>query len=197
MEGSGATATSRGLSALLADRAKKQTCEPRTAQELQEAALRLLNCHQNLSELLLEVGSSECDKPFYSRGSCTGGREYSAPESFVVPALQEEASMLGVPLGVLSARTAAANIEKISAESGKAVLLNAEQRDPLILELAWRLHRGGILSLEELLENHPDTSALEDWLCGSLRLLCHQAEDPSVDTETLQGILTGKLLHAK
>ncbi|XP_015262175.1 PREDICTED: Fanconi anemia group A protein [Gekko japonicus] len=138
--------------------------------------------------------------------------------------LWEEASVLGVPLGVLSARTAAANIETISAESGKAVLLNAEQRGPLILELAWHLHREGILSLEELLEkleleadrsslplfhipfngraathvcpvaapllNHPDTSALEDWLCGSLRLLCRQAGGASLDTEALQGILT-------
>ncbi|XP_060109851.1 Fanconi anemia group A protein [Heteronotia binoei] len=206
----------------VAERAKKQACGPRNAQELQEAALRLLNCHQNLSELLLEVGSSEGDKPLYSCGSCIGGHEDSAPESFAVPALQEEASMLGVPLGVLSARTAAANIEKISGESGEAVLLNAEQREklscllqtlkvllacnafcrllfaqalwrmqsPLALELAWHLHRGGILSLEELLENHPDASALVDWLCSSLRLLCHQAEESSMDTETLQGILT-------
>ncbi|XP_077166524.1 Fanconi anemia group A protein isoform X2 [Paroedura picta] len=211
-----------GLSALLAARAKKQTCEPKNAQELQEAALRLLNCHQNLSELLVEVGNSEFHTPLYSCSSRTDDCEDSAPESFVVPALREEASVLGVPLGVLSARTAAANIEKISAESGNAVLLNAEQRkrlsclvqtlkdllahntfcrllfaqtlwrmrSPLILELAWRLHRENILSLEKLLENHPDPSALVDWLSGSLRLLCHQAEVSSVDTETLQGILT-------
>nr|XP_056718384.1 Fanconi anemia group A protein [Euleptes europaea] len=197
MEGSGAGA-GPALSALLAGRAKKGTHEPRNAQEVQEAALRLLNCHQNLSDLLLEVGTSEFS------------------------ALQEEASVLGVPLGILSARTAAANIEKISAESGKAVLLNAEQRqklscflqtlkdllsrnafchllfaqelwrmqNPLNLELAWHLHREGILSLEELLENHPDSSALVGWLCSSLRLLCHQVEDSSLDTEALQGILT-------
>ncbi|XP_054856335.1 Fanconi anemia group A protein isoform X2 [Eublepharis macularius] len=219
MAGAGPEA-GRALSALLG-RSKKRASELRNAQELQEAALRILNSYQNLSDLLQEVGGSECNTLLYSRSSGTDGQEGSVPESFVVSALQEEASMLGVPLGILSARTAAGSIEKISAGSGKAALLNAEQRKklscllqtlrdllarnafcrlvfaqeiwrmqtPLILELAWHLHREGVLSLEALLENHPDTSALVKWLCTSLRLLCHQAEGSSLDSETLGCIL--------
>ncbi|XP_062997482.1 Fanconi anemia group A protein [Elgaria multicarinata webbii] len=204
----------RALSALLAGRSKKQKCKSKNEQNLQEAALRVLSCHQNLGDLLLEVGSSGCNKPecFNSSGS-----EASVPELFVVSALQDQASTLGVPVGILSARTAASNIEKISAESGQTALLNAEQRkklscllqtlkdllthnafchllfaqeiwkmqSPLVLELAWHLHRENIVSLEELLENNPDAPALVDWLCSSLCLLCHQIEDPSLDPEPL------------
>lgn len=46
----------------------------------------------------------------------------------LVSALEDQASALGVPLGIFSARAAVANIEKLSAESGQTGLLNAEQR---------------------------------------------------------------------
>lgn len=48
--------------------------------------------------------------------------------SVVVTALKDEASVLGIPAGVLSARTAANLIEKISMESDQTTLLSAEQR---------------------------------------------------------------------
>ncbi|XP_061450504.1 Fanconi anemia group A protein isoform X2 [Rhineura floridana] len=212
----------RVLSTLLAGRPKKQKCNLKNEQKLQEAALHILSCHQNLGDLLLEVGSSVWNKPLCSISSSTHGTEAPVPELFVVSALQDQASTLGMPVGILSARIAASNIEKISAESDQAVLLNAEQRkkllcllqtlkdllthngfcrllfaqemwklqSPLILEVAWHLQRENIVSLEELLENNPDASALEEWLCGSLCCLCHQTEDPSLDTETLGCILT-------
>nr|XP_028595747.1 Fanconi anemia group A protein isoform X1 [Podarcis muralis] len=213
------SAGERGLSALLAGRSKKQKCERKNEQKLKEAALHILSCHHNLGDLLLEVESSEWNKQLLS---FSPANEASVPEQFVVSALQDQAFMLGVPVEILSARIAAGNIEKISAESGPAVMLNAEQRkklscllqslkdllthnafcrlrfaqetwklqSPLILEVAWRLHRENIVSLEELLENNPDAPALEEWLCSCLCRLCHQTQDPSLDTETLGSMLT-------
>ncbi|XP_066493037.1 Fanconi anemia group A protein [Tiliqua scincoides] len=210
------------LSALLAGRYKKQKCESKSRQKLQEEALRMLSSHQDLGDLLLEVGSSLCEKPSCSSSLGTCSAEAPVPELFLVSALQDQASTLGVPVGILSARTVANNIEKISAGSGEAALLNAEQRkrlscllqalkdllahsafccslfaqevwkmqSPPILEVAWRLHRESIVSLEELLENNPDVPALVEWLCSSLCLLCHQAEDPSLDMEILGCMLT-------
>ncbi|XP_053126607.1 Fanconi anemia group A protein [Hemicordylus capensis] len=220
--GAGGRRGGRAVSALLAGRSKKQKCGPKDKQKLQEAALRLLSGHQDLGDLLLEVGSSPCNKPSCASSSGTCTSEASVPELFVVSALQDQASLLGVPVGMLSARTAANNIEKISAASGQVVLLTAEQRDkfscflqtlkdllshnafsrllfaqemwkmqsPLILEVAWRLHRESIVSLDDLLESHPDAPALVEWLCSSLCLLCQQTEEPSSDTEPTGSILT-------
>ncbi|KAJ6657203.1 hypothetical protein lerEdw1_002792 [Lerista edwardsae] len=228
LRGAMEVAGARTLSALLAGRSKKQNHEPKSRQQLQEEALRMLSSHQDLGDLLLEVGSSLCEKPSHSCHLGTSSCEASVPELFLVSALQDQASTLGVPVGILSARTAANNIEKISAGAGESALLNVEQRkslscllqtlkdllargafcrslfaqemwkmqSPFVLEVAWHLHHESIVSLEELLENHPDIPALVEWLCSSLCLLCQRAEDPSLDTESLGCILTGKLLGA-
>ncbi|XP_013907274.1 PREDICTED: Fanconi anemia group A protein homolog, partial [Thamnophis sirtalis] len=55
----------------------------------------------------------------------------SVPEQFVVTALKDEASVLGMPAGILSARMAANLIEKISMESDETTLLGAEHRKKL------------------------------------------------------------------
>uniref|UniRef100_A0A8D2J4R4 FA complementation group A n=1 Tax=Varanus komodoensis TaxID=61221 RepID=A0A8D2J4R4_VARKO len=49
----------------------------------------------------------------------------------LVSALRDQASLLGMPIGILAAKTAASNLEKISADSGQVALLNAEQRNKL------------------------------------------------------------------
>ncbi|XP_042293887.1 Fanconi anemia group A protein isoform X2 [Sceloporus undulatus] len=212
----------RGRLSALLGRSKKQKCGRRNGQKLQEKALRILSCHQNLGDLLQEVGSPVGKKAFVPSNSGTDGRETSVPDLFVVSALQDQAAALGVPVGILSAQTAARNVEKISAESGHAMLLKGEQRkklscllhtlkdlstqnafshlqfaqemwkmqSPLTLDIAWQLHREGLVSLEELLENNPDAPTLVDWLCNSLRLLCHHLESPSLETEPLGTILT-------
>lgn len=48
--------------------------------------------------------------------------------SVAVTALKDEASVLGMPAGILSARMAANLIEKISMESDQTTLLSAEHR---------------------------------------------------------------------
>uniref|UniRef100_A0A674JMJ0 Uncharacterized protein n=1 Tax=Terrapene triunguis TaxID=2587831 RepID=A0A674JMJ0_9SAUR len=112
-----------------AGRVKKQKCTFESGQELQKAAVHLLSCHQNLNDLLLEVESS-------SKSTEQSGPEpqNAFSESFVVSILQEQASRLGVPIGILSAKTAATNIDQIcktSRESNQAALLNLEQRKKL------------------------------------------------------------------
>ncbi|XP_058010870.1 Fanconi anemia group A protein isoform X2 [Ahaetulla prasina] len=121
----------RALSALLAGRCKKQKKEPKTQQELREAALRIWSRHQRLDELLLENGSSEHGKSILSSNLGRGGSKMSVPEQFVVTALKDEASVLGMPAGILSARMAANLIEKISMESDQTILLSAEHRKKL------------------------------------------------------------------
>nr|XP_060643890.1 Fanconi anemia group A protein [Anolis sagrei ordinatus] len=211
----GATMT---LSVLLAGRSKKQRHGRRNGQQLQEKALRVLSCHQNLDELFREVGSSLCKEAFISDNS---GRESS--ELLLVSALQDQAAALGLPVGILSARMAARNVEKISAESGQATLLKGEPREklscllstlkdlasqnafspslfaqemwkmqsPLTLDIAWQLHREGLLTLDELLENNLDASASVDWLCCDLCLLCSETEGSSLDAEHQGSLLTG------
>uniref|UniRef100_A0A8D0GNN4 FA complementation group A n=1 Tax=Sphenodon punctatus TaxID=8508 RepID=A0A8D0GNN4_SPHPU len=140
----------------------------------------------------------------------------------LVSALQEQASRLGVPLGILSARTAATNIEKISlvsAESRQAVLLNVEKRKKLscLLETVkdllacnafcrllfcqemWKmqvrtLENHSLKRLLLCLRSHSDTPTVVAWLCDSLCLLCKQMDGSSQDAELLGLILSGKPL---
>ncbi|XP_032086259.1 Fanconi anemia group A protein isoform X2 [Thamnophis elegans] len=114
-----------------AGRCKKPKEEPKTQQELREAALRIWSRHQRLDQLLLENGSSEDGKSILSSNLGRGGSKMSVPEQFVVTALKDEASVLGMPAGILSARMAANLIEKISMESDETTLLSAEHRKKL------------------------------------------------------------------
>ncbi|KAH0619723.1 hypothetical protein JD844_000661 [Phrynosoma platyrhinos] len=126
-EAEGRRGPGRSLSALLG-RSKKQKFGHRNGQKLQEKALHILSCHQNLGDLLQEVGSPLGKKALVLSNSGTDGRETSVPDLLVVSALQDQAAALGVPVGILSARTAAQNVEKISAESSHSMLLKGEQR---------------------------------------------------------------------
>ncbi|XP_039414345.1 Fanconi anemia group A protein isoform X1 [Corvus cornix cornix] len=192
---------------LLAGRARKRKSPFGSEAELQEAALRLLEHHQNLSDLLLEVGDSA--KPDVQDGAEHRG---VSPESFIVSVLQEQASKLGVPTATLAAQNAVANVERIcqgSASPSRVPLLNSDQRkrlscllqtvkdllannmfcrslfcqemwkmkEPPVLEAVWHLHSSGIAGLAELLERSPAGPAAVEWLCSSLCGLCEQAGD--------------------
>ncbi|NXH06331.1 FANCA protein, partial [Loxia leucoptera] len=193
----------------LAGRARKRRSPFGSAAELQGAALRLLDQHQNLAELLLEVGDSA--KPGVQDGAEPRG---VSPESFIVSVLQEQASKLGVPTATLAAKNALANVERIcqdSASPSRAPLLHSDQRkrltcllqtvkdllannmfcrslfcqemwkmkEPPVLEAVWHLHRGDIVGLAELLDRSPAGPAAVEWLCSSLCGLCEQAGDIS------------------
>ncbi|KAM9268731.1 LOW QUALITY PROTEIN: Fanconi anemia group A protein [Cariama cristata] len=204
---------------LLAGRARKRKGTFRSGAELREAALRLLDHHQNLNDLLLEVEDSV--KPAGQNGA---EHQEGSSESFIVSVLQEQASRLGVPTAILAAKHAVTNIERIcqaSASPSQAPLLNLDQRkrlscllqtvkdllannvfcrslfcqemwkmkDPPVLEAVWHLHRGDIVGLGDLLESNPAAPAVVEWLCSSLCGLCEQAEESSGDAE-----LAGHLL---
>ncbi|XP_053934652.1 Fanconi anemia group A protein isoform X1 [Cuculus canorus] len=205
---------------LLAGRTRKRKSAFGSGAELQEAALRLVDHHQNLNDLLLEVEDSV--KP-----AGQGGTEHQevSSESFIVSVLQEQASRLGVPAANLAAKNAITNIEQIcqpSASPSQVPLLSLDQRkrlsrlfqtvkdllvnnvfcrslfcqemwkmkDPPVLEAVWHLHRSDIVGLAELLESNPSTPAVVEWLCSSLRGLCERAEDSSGDVELSGHILS-------
>ncbi|TRZ15413.1 hypothetical protein HGM15179_011660 [Zosterops borbonicus] len=124
-----AGAGGRSWRELLAGRARKRKSPFGSQAELQEAALRLLDQHQNLGDLLLEVGDSA--KPGVKDGAEHQG---VSPESFIVSVLQEQASKLGVPTATLAAKNAVANVERIcqdSASPSRAPLLSSGQRKRL------------------------------------------------------------------
>ncbi|XP_008943335.1 PREDICTED: Fanconi anemia group A protein, partial [Merops nubicus] len=199
-------------------RARKRKSAFGSGAELQEVALHLLDRHQNLNDLLLEV--EDCVKPSGQDGS---EHHKVLSESFIASVLQEQASRLGVPTAILAATSAATNIEQIcraSASPSQGPLLNLDQRerlsgllqtvkdllvtntfcrshfcqevwkmkDPPVLEVVWHLHRGDIVGLGELLES-PAVPAVVEWLSSSLRGLCQLAEGPCGDVE-----LAGHLL---
>ncbi|NXI34061.1 FANCA protein, partial [Galbula dea] len=197
---------------LLAGRARKRKSSFGSVAELQEAALRLLDQHQNLNDLFLEVGMSV--KPPRQDGA---EQQKASSESLLVSVLQEQASRLGVPTAILAAKTAVTNMEQICqapASAPQSPLLSLDQRkrlscllqaikallvtsafcrsrfcqelwrmkDPPVLEAVWHLQRGDILGLGELLES-PAAPAAVEWLCSSLRMLCQQAERSHGDVE--------------
>ncbi|EOB02577.1 Fanconi anemia group A protein, partial [Anas platyrhynchos] len=208
-----------------AGRARKRRSTFGSGAELCQAALRLLDRHQNLNDLLLEV--EDLVKPAGESGK---EHQEALSESFIVSVLQEQASRLGVPAAVLAAKNAVTNIEQIcqpSASPSQVPLLNLDQRERLscllqtvkdllvnnvfsrshfcqeiwkmqdlpVLEAVWHLHRGNIIGLGELLESNPDAPAVVEWLCSSLCALCEQAEEPSQDAELAGCILSGKALN--
>ncbi|NWX24828.1 FANCA protein, partial [Aegotheles bennettii] len=189
-----------------AGRARKRKSAFGSEAELREAALRLLDHHQNLSDLLLEVEDS-------AKPSGQGGAEqHEVPsESFMASVLQEQASRLGVPAATLAARNTVTNIERICrapASPSQVPLLDSAQRErlsallqtvkgllvdnvfcrslfcqelwkmkePPVLEAVWHLHRADIVGLAELLES-PVAPAAVEWLCQRLRGLCGHVEE--------------------
>ncbi|XP_055088870.1 Fanconi anemia group A protein isoform X2 [Symphalangus syndactylus] len=203
----------RSWAELLAGRVKRQKYNPERAQKLKESAVRLLRSHQDLNALLLEVEGPPCKKLSLSKViDCDSSEAYANhSSSFIGSALQDQASRLGVPVGILSAGMVASSVGQICtapAETSHPVLLTVEQRkklssllefaryllahsmfsrlsfcqelwkiqNSLLLEAVWHLHVQGIVSLQELLESHPDMHAVGAWLFRNLCRLCEQIE---------------------
>ncbi|XP_058296305.1 Fanconi anemia group A protein isoform X3 [Hylobates moloch] len=203
----------RSWAELLAGRVKRQKYNPERAQKLKESAVRLLRSHQDLNALLLEVEGPPCKKLSLSKViDCDSSEAYANhSSSFIGSALQDQASRLGVPVGILSAGMVASSVGQICTapvETSHPVLLTVEQRkklssllefaryllahsmfsrlsfcqelwkiqSSLLLEAVWHLHVQGIVSLQELLESHPDMHAMGAWLFRNLCRLCEQIE---------------------
>ncbi|NXU39219.1 FANCA protein, partial [Drymodes brunneopygia] len=116
-----------------AGRARKRKSPFGSEAELQEAALRLLDHHQNLGDLLLEVGTGQfrVSPSGWDRGRSQLEESMSQKQ---ISVLQEQASKLGVPTATLAAKNAVANVERIchgSASPSPVPLLNSDQRKRL------------------------------------------------------------------
>ncbi|XP_066570008.1 Fanconi anemia group A protein isoform X2 [Amia ocellicauda] len=156
------------LSAILAARVGKKRPRYENVQELQEATVQLLNHHQNLRDLLVEISP----KPSKVMCSEEEGKN-RAPEnhvharmgnpilaaslwcSFPVRALQRQAKQLGVPVGLLSVRTVVERLWELSAPvEGYTdhVLLNTAKKDQMdgLLQSAKELLSLGAISRQLL-----------------------------------------------
>ncbi|XP_078527534.1 Fanconi anemia group A protein [Lissotriton helveticus] len=129
----------KSLSELLAGRASKRKIEGvNDTQRLQESAVYLLNSHQDLSDLLDEIESPPCNKlvcPNTSSDPRYSKTPPAFPASFIDSALQGQASHLGLPIGILSARIAAAQFDQICrtpVDYSPSAILNPEQREKLL-----------------------------------------------------------------
>uniref|UniRef100_A0A8C5Z4C6 FA complementation group A n=1 Tax=Marmota marmota marmota TaxID=9994 RepID=A0A8C5Z4C6_MARMA len=168
----------QGHSKRRAGRVKRQKYNPERGQKLKNSAVQLLRRHQSLSDLLLEVEDPPCEKLCLNRLiDCDSDKAYTDGScSFIGSAFQDQALKLGVPVGILSARTVACTMKMVCEEPSHPVLLSTEQRNSLLLEAVWRLHVQSVVSLQELLESHPDKRTVVAWLFRNLRLLCQQID---------------------
>nr|XP_045238023.1 Fanconi anemia group A protein isoform X5 [Macaca fascicularis] len=225
--GQGPGGPRRSWAELLAGRLKRQKCNPERAQKLKDSAVRLLRSRQDLTALLLEVEGPPCKKLSLSKLiDCDSSEIYANhSSSFIGSALQDQASRLGVPVGVLSAGMVASSVGQVctaAAETSHPVLLTVEQRkklssllefaqyllahsmfsrlsfcqelwkiqNSLLLEVVWHLHVQGIVSLEELLESHPDMHAVGAWLFRNLCCLCEQIEASCQHADVARAMLS-------
>ncbi|XP_034796977.2 Fanconi anemia group A protein isoform X4 [Pan paniscus] len=217
----------RSWAELLAGRVKREKYNPERAQKLKESAVRLLRSHQDLNALLLEVEGPLCKKLSLSKViDCDSSEAYANhSSSFIGSALQDQASRLGIPVGILSAGVVASSVGQICtapAETSHPVLLTVEQRkklssllefaqyllahsmfsrlsfcqelwkiqSSLLLEAVWHLHVQGIVSLQELLESHPDMHAVGSWLFRNLCCLCEQMEASCQHADVARAMLS-------
>ncbi|XP_031197586.1 Fanconi anemia group A protein isoform X2 [Mastomys coucha] len=127
---------------LLAGRVKKQKYDPEREQKLKDSALKLLRYHQNMHELLLEVEEPRCKKLRLSELIEGDSAEVSSDRSasFIRSAFRDQASRLGVPVGVLSARVFAHSVLQVCVEPSHPVLLSPEQRKKLTSSVVTAQH---------------------------------------------------------
>uniref|UniRef100_A0A8D2JNL5 FA complementation group A n=1 Tax=Sciurus vulgaris TaxID=55149 RepID=A0A8D2JNL5_SCIVU len=133
-----------------AGRVKRQKHDPEREQKLQNSAVQLLRRHQNTSDLLLEIEDPPCEKSCFSGLiDCDSDKAYTdGSHSFIGSAFRDQASKLGVPVGILSARTVACSIKLVCEEPSHPVLLSTEQRKKLfsLLEIAQYLLQHSMFS---------------------------------------------------
>ncbi|KAM5138070.1 Fanconi anemia group A protein [Mantella aurantiaca] len=127
----------RSLAELLASRARKADKKAEySSKRIQEAAVYLLSCHQDVNQFVLEIEDPPCKKACDGENSDFKHSATSAllPESFIGSTLRGQAAHLGIPADVLGARAAVSNIQQIVHNAGKnmeEVLLSQDQRDRL------------------------------------------------------------------
>ncbi|KAL4835943.1 hypothetical protein H8958_008492 [Nasalis larvatus] len=225
--GQGPGGRRRSWAELLAGRLKRQKYNPERAQKLKDSAVRLLRSRQDLNALLLEVEGAPCKQLSLSKLiDCDNSEAYANhSSSFIGSALQDQASRLGVPVGVLSAGMVASSVGQVCtapAETSRPVLLTVEQRkklssllefaqyllahsmfsrlsfcqelwkiqNSLLLEVVWHLHVQDIVSLQELLESHPNMHAVGAWLFRNLCCLCEQIETSCQHADVARAMLS-------
>ncbi|XP_052023161.1 Fanconi anemia group A protein isoform X2 [Apodemus sylvaticus] len=223
--GTGHRGPRKSWTELLAGRVKKQKYDPEREQKLKDSALKLLRYHQNMHDLLLEVEEPQRQQPRLSELiACDPAEASSDPSaSFIRSAFRDQASRLGVPVGVLSATVFARAVRQVCVEPSHPVLLSPEQskklssslataqcllahsmfsrltfcqelwkaQDSLLLEAVWCLHTHGVVSLQELLQSHPDTEAVTTWLFRNLRFLSEQIGAARPSSDTMAAMLSG------
>eukprot|EP00063_Salmo_salar_P004947 XP_013979782.1 PREDICTED: Fanconi anemia group A protein isoform X4 [Salmo salar] len=125
----------RTLSCLLAGRVGKRP-KQENAQELQEAAVQLLNRHQNLSDLFLEVGSPNpcnliCKEYSGQKKAASESPSPTIGGSLLVNELRRKAGELGVPVAALSVKMVVERLLDLTGHikgDREQVLLNSTQR---------------------------------------------------------------------
>ncbi|XP_076119646.1 Fanconi anemia group A protein isoform X1 [Alosa pseudoharengus] len=133
------------LSSLLASRAGKRPREHLSGEELQEAAIQLLNSNQNLSDLLLEVGQHSPKFGKVDHYWDSGERDafdhrpdpvQKTGASFLLSELKRQSQELGVPVGVLSVKVVLERVLELTTEGDEDhVLLTSAQRAQLCVLL--------------------------------------------------------------
>ncbi|KAM4723047.1 Fanconi anemia group A protein [Rhinophrynus dorsalis] len=135
MSGTTVSGQKRSLEELLAGRAKRLDRKD-SSTRLQEAAVYLLSCHQDLSQFLSEVEAPPFKKICNGdRSDCTESKNSASfTESFVGSTVRGQALSLGLPAGILTAKAAATNIQRICqvpVAATRGAVLSQEQRDSL------------------------------------------------------------------
>ncbi|XP_027266394.1 Fanconi anemia group A protein isoform X7 [Cricetulus griseus] len=64
-------------------------------------------------------------------------------------------------------------------------------QNSLLLEAVWCLHMHSVVSLQELLQSHPDTQTMTMWLFRNLCILCEQIDASSPSSDTTNTMLSG------
>ncbi|XP_073515310.1 Fanconi anemia group A protein [Phyllobates terribilis] len=135
--GSGSGVHKRSLAELLANRPKKADRKAESGNKsLQEAALYLLSCRQDVNQFLLEVEALPCKKVRSDDGSASAPilEATAFADKFIVSAMRDKALLMNLPPNVLGAKAALCNIQKICHNVGNGAeetLLSREQRDRL------------------------------------------------------------------
>ncbi|XP_069037492.1 Fanconi anemia group A protein isoform X4 [Lepisosteus oculatus] len=61
---------------------------------------------------------------------------------------------------------------------------------PPILEVVWHLHKGNVITLEEIVESHPSIEVAVEWLFADLCALCGQPGETEVRQQIFSDVLT-------
>ncbi|KAL1784773.1 hypothetical protein HispidOSU_020115 [Sigmodon hispidus] len=64
-------------------------------------------------------------------------------------------------------------------------------QNSLLLEAVWCLHTHNVVSLQEVLQSHPDPQTMTTWLFRNLCVLCEQMEASSPPSDTTKAMLSG------